>query len=431
MVQGGGFGMTGEGNKIDYKYRADGVKVEKTINYVNPYTTDYTYINYLDGFQYKRKYDKSNTAQNPYDSGYVLQFVPTTEGYYNFENNKYIYNYVDHLGNVRLSYFNNGNGAEVLEENNYYPFGLKHEGYNGLTGNPSYQYKYNGKELQTETGMYDYGARFYMPDIGRWGVVDPLAEQYRRHSPYNYAVGNPIRFIDPDGRGVTSTGVRDNKDGTYTVISAKDDGNNGIYRADENGNYDVETSDHIANSLTSCSFMGDDNKAVIGAIISPGDMSGNDFLNDLMDSNEPGILTYMANGKGGEQYDFKTNGPNGEVNGIQEIPMDQRTAYTYPGVLFSVDTVDKTDNISVIASARDIGNFAAGYIAGNNGLAWGVARLGFDGLQSTQEGKFATEGQTTQQAQKVGHNVGYKKYNDRNTQRAIQRSKNPFLGPKY
>jgi RHS repeat-associated protein len=182
-------------NTTNY-YKADGSKIRKEHRYSENSSYKLKTTEYLDGFQYEVKSTSVSTAP-------LLKFIPTSEGYFNFENNKYIYNYADHLGNVRLSYFHNGSSIEVLEENNYYPFGLKHEGYNPTAGNPAYQYKYNGKELQAETGMYDYGARFYMPDIGRWGVVDPLAEKYRRHSTYSYAVNNPIRFIDPDGMQVS------------------------------------------------------------------------------------------------------------------------------------------------------------------------------------------------------------------------------------
>ena len=162
--------------------------------------------------------------------GMKLRIIPTPEGYFDGLRNRYFYNYTDHLGNVRLSYSDADANGEVTGDiivnncygtpngqvcnnyiitgeaegvTNYYPFGLMHNAQSYSFDN-AYQYKYNGKELQ-ETGMYDYGARFYMPDIGRWGVVDPLAEVSRRWSPYTYVLNNPIKFVDPDGREVVET----------------------------------------------------------------------------------------------------------------------------------------------------------------------------------------------------------------------------------
>ncbi|WP_333663627.1 DUF6443 domain-containing protein [Chishuiella changwenlii] len=209
--------------KINYVYDASGIKLKKIVtNGSNVTTTDY-----LGGFQYKNN---------------GLEFFSTTEGYVNVTNGtafNYVYNYKDHLGNVRLSYQKENNGLKILEENNYYPFGLKHKGYNDPTlANNNYQYKYNGKELQTDLdiNLYDYGARNYDPAIGRWMNLDPLAEKMRRHSPYNYAFNNPVFFIDPDGKapkdwvrkGDTWTWVKDIKSKEQATAAGYDNYSDGI-----------------------------------------------------------------------------------------------------------------------------------------------------------------------------------------------------------
>jgi len=114
------------------------------------------------------------------------------------------YNLTNHLDNVRVTFdVHNNNMADIVQEDSYYPFGKTMNGLDYRTRDIDKKnlYLYNGKELQEDFGLdwYDYGARFYDAQLGRWHVVDPLADQYYSWSPYNYTMNNPIKFIDPTG----------------------------------------------------------------------------------------------------------------------------------------------------------------------------------------------------------------------------------------
>lgn len=126
----------------------------------------------------------------------------------------YEYNLTDHLGNVRYTFNKNSSTGAItrVQSDDYYPFGLRKS-----TGSPvslNNKYLYNGKELQEESGQYDYGARFYDPVVGRWNVVDPLAEDYDDVSPYNYGMNNPILMIGEFGMAADTT--KKNKSSTET-----------------------------------------------------------------------------------------------------------------------------------------------------------------------------------------------------------------------
>lgn len=203
-------------NRILYHYNALGEKLLKSVRTNNPSSEVVT--EYIDGFQYK---------------GGVLKFFPTAEGYVEFLDPTkffYVYNYTDHLGNVRLSYTQNGNTVKTLEDNHYYPFGLKHENYaserferirqeNGdlyviqPTERREWQYKYNGKEWQDELGqnVYAFGWRDYDPAIGRFTKSDRFAEKYHKLTPYGYAGNNPVLVNDIQGDSLWISFGRNNQ----------------------------------------------------------------------------------------------------------------------------------------------------------------------------------------------------------------------------
>ena len=179
---------TKSGTSVSYLYDATGTKLRKSATVG---TTTAPVRDYVGGIEY----NGSNIDIIHNDVGYALRSGASYV---------YHYNLTDNLGNVRatLKRGSTATAVDVVQRDNYYPFGMRK-----VVAGGNNKYLYNGKEIQGELGdQYDYGARYYDPVIGRWNVPDPLADTYYSHSPYNYALNDPIRKLDPNGMWVEIPG---------------------------------------------------------------------------------------------------------------------------------------------------------------------------------------------------------------------------------
>ncbi len=224
---------------INYVYDATGAKLKKVATESgNATTTEYT-GNYV--------YKNGSLKQISHPEGYI---EPNNSNGFD-----YIYYIKDQVNNVRITYSDkDGDGKidlvrndtdvdgdgdnthEILQERNFYPFGLEHKGYNNVVrGSENKHFTYNGKEQAEELGldMIEMDWRQYDPTMGRFISIDALADDpYQVDvTPYNFAWNNPILYSDPSGLCPECPDSSDFKPGdTYDV-------NGTTYLIDQDGQW--------------------------------------------------------------------------------------------------------------------------------------------------------------------------------------------------
>ncbi len=86
-----------------------------------------------------------------------------------------------------------------------------------------FDYSYNGKEKDYESGFHYYGSRYYSSEISTWLSTDPMADKYPSLTPYNYCANNPVKLIDPNGEEIVDAdGNTMYKDGKWTNYATKE-----------------------------------------------------------------------------------------------------------------------------------------------------------------------------------------------------------------
>ena len=262
--------------------------------------------------------------------------------------------------------------------------------------------KFGGKEYMTEFGLdeLDYGARRLDPRLGHFTTPDPLATSSPSISPWSYCNGDPINFIDPTGKYTEAT---DLGNGRYqitggSISSMQDLLDLLIYIVDADN---IRTGEILGITPTPTSFYNSDKDSEeskhgwqIGLIIDMNDTSGIDFLNNIKNNPPPLFTDYIPNARNNHKYDFKAT--NGNGNGRDP------SLKHYRGMPIGYNF----GNVPIIASARDIGNMTAGYMAAINGIPLGYTMTAFTVYQSISSNSITFEGISTDNAELYGWKMG-------------------------
>jgi len=209
-IAGPGHGAVGDLNNMSGSPVYAALNSFMTDNEPAPTDRPKAYLNWMlldNQFKYVQEGSGARQVASPDNINTLAQHI-------NINHSGYLYIWVSNetpnwdvfFDNLSVSHFT----GPMVEETHYYPFGPTMAGISDKALKSNYaenKYRYNGKEFQNKefadgSGLeeYDYGARSYNSQIGRWVSVDPLAQEYTNLSPYNYVMNNPTNAIDPDGR---------------------------------------------------------------------------------------------------------------------------------------------------------------------------------------------------------------------------------------
>ena len=250
------------------------------------------------------------------------------------------YYHTNHLGSTAFVTDQNQN---ITQGFLYAPFGEITTEYAPMWQNGTLpKYSFNAKELDEETGMYYYEARYYKPPV--FTSRDPMFEKYFWMTPYAYCANNPVKYVDPSGEDI-STHV--DKDGN--VIASYDDGNLGVFM-----HSDEEINDYNIN----------------------GTRLENDFEKMV------GVTLYEKSFEKGDKIDLESNQAEQWLNAFEGFFAHAWTNQIASILLYAMnagngDLFDPKSKFShgsqiskgVYVSPRDLGNFAAGFFGRLSGLS--------------------------------------------------------------